>query len=247
MSLISAGFSLGGYKDLIHGLRKRGYRIADYDDVATDKRDVILRHDIDISLESAVAMAEAEREIDALGVYFFLLRSEFYNPFSARGARALERILSLGHRIGLHLDAGLYNDEIVRLEQAAAHEIDVFEKMLGCEVSAVSFHRPAMALLERDGPIAGKPNTYAAKYFRDMGYCSDSRGAWRHGHPFDHAALKSGTALQLLTHPEWWTGEDNEDGALRLRRYLAERSDFLDKELATHCRVHVAGKGRKRG
>ena len=56
--------------------------------------------------------------------------------------------------------------------------------------------------------LADRRNTYESKFFKEIGYCSDSRGGWHHGSPLDHAALGEGRALQLLTHAIWWTGED---------------------------------------
>ncbi|MBT3172708.1 MAG: hypothetical protein HN333_14900, partial [Rhodospirillaceae bacterium] len=76
--------------------------------------------------------------------------------------------------------------------------------MLGRSVPMISFHRPAPALQGREGRIAGRMHAYEPRFFREIGYCSDSRGAWRHGHPLDHAAVVKGKALQLLIHPLWW-------------------------------------------
>ena len=47
-------------------------------------------------------------------------------------------------------------------------------------------------------------HTYEPKFVKDIGYCSDSRGGWHHGHPLSHSSVKEGKALQLLTHPIWW-------------------------------------------
>ena len=51
--------------------------------------------------------------------------------------------------------------------------------------------------------------------------------------------IGTGRALQLLTHPFWWQAPALPP-AERLRRFLAERAELLDRELARHCSVHVS-------
>jgi hypothetical protein len=88
--------------------------------------------------------------------------------------------------------------------------------------------------------VAGRLNAYGRRFVKDMGYCSDSRGAWRFGAPLDHPALAEGRGMQLLIHPFWWT-EPSLSPQERLHRFLAERAAFLDRELERHCLVHRAG------
>jgi hypothetical protein len=77
-----------------------------------------------------------------------------------------------------------------------------------------------------------------------MGYCSDSRGGWYHGHPLDHPSVAQGRALQLLTHPVWWTLPAGEATA-KLKRFLLERYQLLDEELASQCQIHHSGNLRR--
>ena len=48
------------------------------------EKKVLLRHDIDLSLEKALEMAEIEAELGVPAVYFLFLRSPFYNIFSKK-------------------------------------------------------------------------------------------------------------------------------------------------------------------
>ena len=55
---------------------------------------MILRHDVDLSLDAALRMAELEAEAGAAATYFLMTRSEFYNldsPSGERGDRAAAR------------------------------------------------------------------------------------------------------------------------------------------------------------
>ena len=55
-------------------------------------RVVILRHDIDYSLDKAVALAELERELGVSSTYFVLLTSEFYNLLSKDNLSKISKI-----------------------------------------------------------------------------------------------------------------------------------------------------------
>lgn len=228
-------FSPAAYASLIGDLRGRGYETRDFADMHAEKRHLVVRHDIDFSLDAALAMAEQERALDLSSTYFVLLRTEFYNPLSADGLAALGRIAGLGHTVGLHFDAALYPAE--QIEAAIGHECALLEAALGQHVAVVSLHRPAPDLIGHADLIAGRINAYGGRFVTDVGYCSDSRGGWRHGAPLEHKAVAEGRALQLLVHPFWWT-EPMLSPEERLRRFLSERSVFLDRELAKHCLVH---------
>jgi len=234
-------FSTKAYVALVRAFLDHGYAVRSFADAEPDARHLILRHDIDMSLEAAVPIAEAEAALGVSSVYFVLVRSELYNPFSPGSAAALSRIGSLGHEIGLHFDAALYTE--AALEDAAARECAMLEAITGRPVRTISFHRPHAALLGREGLLAGRRHAYEPRFFRDMGYSSDSRGAWHHGHPLAHEAVSAGRALQLLTHPIWWQDPPAAPTA-RLDKFLDARMDALDRTLAAHCDIHVPGRKR---
>jgi len=236
-------FSAPGFEALLRALLDRGYRAMAYDRAEPAAQHLLLRHDLDMSLEAALPIAEIEHRMGLAATYFVLLRSEMYNPFSAAAQIVLDRLHDLGHEIGLHFDAGLYGDDPATLERAGEWECAVLEALLGREVRTVSFHRPAEALQGRAGAFAGRRHAYEPHFFTEMGYCSDSRGAWHHGHPLDHPAAGEGRALQLLTHPIWWTGKGSPEA--RLHAFLRERAARLDQELAAQCDVHKPG-GKRR-
>lgn len=231
---MSDGFSLEGYHELLSNFADLGYQAVSYDRSRPDAAHLILRHDIDMSIDAAVEMAEVEAAAGVASHYFVLLRSELYNPFSKNGLKGLRRILTLGHDVGLHFDASLYGNSEVELDEAAERECSVLEHMLDRRVTVITFHRPAKALLNRAAPLARRLHGYQPRFFRDIGYCSDSRGGWHHDHPLAHTSVAKKTALQLLTHPIWWIGHgdpidklnsfvDRHD--LAAREWLADNSE----------------------
>ncbi len=228
-------FTAAGYRALVEALLARGYEAIGYADADPDAAHLILRHDVDMSLQAAVALAEVERAMDVSAHYFVLLRTEMYNPHSAAGQAAVRRLAALGHRVGLHLDASLYEADLASLDRAAAEECAILEQIAGAPVDLISFHRPAPALLGHPARLAGRRHAYEPAFFADMGYCSDSRGGWHHGHPLDHEAVAEGRALQLLTHPIWWVGERAAPVQERLEGFAAARHRLLLDQLARNC------------
>ncbi|GGE35071.1 hypothetical protein GCM10007276_10710 [Agaricicola taiwanensis] len=224
-------FTLDGYAETIRGLTDRGYRVTGFQDAVPTERHLILRHDIDQSIPRARRMAEREAAEGWCATYFVLLRTEMYNPWSRQATEDLRAMRQLGHEIGLHLDASCYADAEA-MEHGAEAECRALENIIEAPVSLISFHRPAKSLLGGDRRIAGRLHTYMDRFTRDMGYSSDSRGAWRHGHPWQHEAVLQSRALQLLTHSVWWVGSEPQEPHQRLADVLDEHVERLDRDLA---------------
>ena len=227
-------FTRDGYRALLQSLVDKGYQARAYDEADPLSPDLILRHDLDMSLQAAIPIAEIERDLGLRSHYFILLRTEMYTLFSDAGLTALRQIQALGHEIGLHLDASLYDDTPEALEAAANWECGVLEQALQSPVHTISFHRPAPALLGMEQSLGGRTHAYQKRFFSDMGYCSDSRGGWHHGHPLENEAVAEGRALQLLTHPIWWPAT-RQPVQERLDRFAGERYRLLRRELGDNC------------
>lgn len=112
-------FTYDAYRALLSLLREGGYVARNYHNYTDAPRCVIIRHDIDNSLQQAVKLAELEAEENIQSTWFVLLRTDFYNVFSKASKEALDRIQTLGHEIGLHFDEASYTpalrpDEVVQ-------------------------------------------------------------------------------------------------------------------------------------
>ena len=94
-------FNLDHYSELLEAAKAGGYRFSFFEGEPSDG-DLILRHDVDLSLDAAVRMAELEAKADVGATYFLMTQSVFYNLGSPEGERALARLRELGHRVGLH-------------------------------------------------------------------------------------------------------------------------------------------------
>ncbi|MBX5475434.1 MAG: hypothetical protein IRZ20_10535, partial [Thermoleophilia bacterium] len=145
-----------------------------------------LRHDVDMSLDAALAMAELEAERGVAATYFLMTRGDFYNLDGRAGARALARLRELGHRVGLH----------------AVHPHAAFDERFD---PVLAWHTPDPEYMSE--PVDGAVNVMQPPWFHPDRYRSDSNQRWRHGCPHGELAAGAFEWLQLLVHPEIWVYE----------------------------------------
>ncbi|NMM45596.1 hypothetical protein HH303_13960 [Rhodospirillaceae bacterium KN72] len=237
-------FTRAAYRDLLSALLARGYRGTSFSGVVPSRSDLLLRHDIDLWPEIALELARIESDLGLSAEYFFLMNSPLYDPQASAIRQVMVELRAMGHGVGLHFDAALYDDDPDVLDREAARECRDLEAYSEGPVTLVSFHRPAPSLLGRPEPIAGRAHSYQPLYFSDIGYCSDSRGAWRHGHPLDHPAVAKGRAIQLLTHPVWWATDCGGDRDAALAAFVAARGEWVKPAIAETVTGYSAEIGR---
>jgi hypothetical protein len=212
---MSCDFSLEHYRELLRAAKRGGYRFAGFDR-DPEPGDLILRHDVDLSLEGALAVAEAEADEDAWSTWFLMTRSNFYNLDSAVGERTISRLRELGHRVALH---------------AVYPHVDLDERF----DPAVAWHNPDPEYMQAE--IPGAANVMSSRFFDPEHYRSDSNQHWRHGCPHEDLAAGELEWLQLLTHPEIWAFEGDTmresmesmldaDRATRLEHLRGDRIDL---------------------
>jgi UDP-GlcNAc3NAcA epimerase len=244
-------FTLRNYRSLLLRLRDRGYKFAAFpeaESLLTQQRQfVLMRHDIDLSLDKALAMAELEAEARVVSTYFFMIRNDFYNVFSRIGSETIQEILELGHHLGLHFDCAAYPEGVDEsfLAKACAQEVAMLGSWFDRPVEIVSFHRPCnMVLSGNPGISAPLMHTYMPLYTRSICYCSDSTGVWKHGHPLELEATQQGRPLHILVHPVWWN--DQPIAPYQNLLNLTEKSrDAFEVSLAANCQVYRVGESKK--
>jgi hypothetical protein len=213
---MNCAFDLGHYAELLAAAQAGGYRFAFFED-APREGDLLLRHDVDLSLDATLRLAELEAEAGAQATYFLMTESVFYNLASHEGERALERLRELGHRVGLHAVFPR-----VRLDER-------FD-------SVIAWHNPDPEYM--NDPIEGAINVMEPPWFSPATYRSDSNQHWRSGCP--HEELRAGAFpwLQLLTHPEIWAYPGTRMGETMRAMLDAERE--LDLERLAADRIDLS-------
>lgn len=226
-------FTYVAYADLLKQLEYNKYNFVSYFNNISEKKQVILRHDVDMSLGKAVKMAELEYNQGVVSTYFVLVRSDFYNIFSAQSQKLLKRLLKLGHDVGLHFDETLYNFNKTSIYDMVEYEKKLLESVIEIEVKSISMHRPSKVTLDSDYRFKDLVNSYSQEYFKKWKYVSDSRMYWRE----DVEKIISSNAfksLHILTHPIWYNDEGfsmNEILKSFVNSAKKERYDILSHNL----------------
>jgi hypothetical protein len=200
---MSCSFDIAHYRELLEAAKGGGYRFAFFDH-EPQPGEVLLRHDVDLSLDAALALAELEHELGIGATYFVMTRSEFYNLDAVSGERALDRLRALGHRVGLHA-VWPHVDQDGRFDRVLA------------------WHNPEPDFMRE--PVDGFVNVMQAPW-ADV-YRSDSNQHWRQGCPHEELRAHAFERVQLLVHPEIWAYEGSTMRETMLAMLDAERARRL--------------------
>ncbi len=180
-------FSPERYADLLDAILAGPYRLRGFDGGDAVEGMLFLRHDVDLSLEAAVAMAEMEHVRGIRATYLLMTRSNFYNLAAPAGLAAYARLRELGHWVGHHA-----------LHPHADPTIDPgFDRVL-------AWHNPDPAYMA--DAVPGWVNVMEPRFTGDFHwtYRSDSNQTWRRGDPTEELATGRFPWLQLLIHPVLW-------------------------------------------
>ncbi len=74
---MTCDFDLGHYGELLDAARAGGYRFGTFE-AEPKPGDLLLRHDVDLSLEAALELARLEHEREAQATYFLMTESVFF-------------------------------------------------------------------------------------------------------------------------------------------------------------------------
>lgn len=173
-------FTIDHYKEIIELARDKGYaiiKVKDYGNENPFKKGVILlRHDIDWSLEYAYELANIEYDLGVKSSYYVYLHSGTYNALAPESMKMIKEMNDMGHEIGLHYDSR-YDDNPTDFD---------------CKT--VTQHWPASN--QKLNLNILDPNDLPIKYI------SDSGRNWRSKCLCQHLGKED--KLHVNMHPEWW-------------------------------------------
>jgi hypothetical protein len=179
---MSDRFDMREYELLLEAAQEGGFAFRLFDREPVDG-DLLLRHDVDLSLEAALSMARLEAEMGVRATYFLMTRSVFYNLGSHAGEAAVAELRELGHAVAHH---------------AVHPHVDLDARF----DAVVAWHNPDPAYMH--APVDGAVNVMQTPWFDPDHYRSDSNQHWRYGCPHESLGAAEFEWLQLLTHPEIW-------------------------------------------
>jgi hypothetical protein len=199
-------FSYNVYCSLLKVFSKT-HEFVTFKDFSTVKHDgsfLILRHDIDMSPEAALKMAEIERELGVKAAYFILFSASWYNLFDGDYIQFPRKLTEMGHEVGLHYDASVLerinNDNPLEVLLSQSR---ILSDLSGVEIKSIAMHNPSIS---GDDPFRDSPfiNVYHEDYTQRIAYFSDSCGAWRNSFASYLRKQKFPPQMHLLIHPEFW-------------------------------------------
>lgn len=172
------------------------------------KTNLVLQHDVKLSIKKALEFAEFEANIGANSVYYIMVNGDFYNPYCDVNIEKLKMIKDLGHAIGIHYDlSSIKNAEPeTQCLNIQAHRA-ILEYALRYEIRSITFH---------NNGILPNYNLITQLSLTDMmcpdvdqrfKYITDDGGEWKED-PIE--TIMNYQNIQMNTHPVWW-GESGHD------------------------------------
>ena len=239
-------FSFEDYKEILRIIKASG-RYATYKQALTRDSFVLMRHDVEYSVERAYDLAKVEESMDFTSAFFFQWTNNSYNILSRKNMSMVKDMHERGHEIGLHFALnGMTDMELVRKQ--IKKEIDMLSEMFGFEITTFSVHRPSKDILKENIKLPGIINAYQDEFFTfaenvtedspvAVKYMADSNHIWRYGYP-DEKNILGHEKVQILTHPFAWTktGYDNFDNYKAL---VTEKTREMIDSIHNECKDFV--------
>lgn len=234
-------FSYDDYREIIRIIKATG-RYTDYKHALERDKFVLMRHDVEYSVERAYDLSKVEESMDFTSTFFFQWTNNSYNLLSRRNLDMIKDMHERGQTIGLHYALnGLTDMEMARKQ--IEKEINMLSEMCGFQIDTFSVHRPSKDILRANIKIPGILNAYQDEFFTfaeevnentpvAVKYLSDANHIWRYGYP-DEANINGNDKVQILVHPFAWhkNGYDNFNNYVALvEEKYAQMIESIDAE-----------------
>ncbi|MCM1086921.1 MAG: hypothetical protein NC419_02115 [Muribaculaceae bacterium] len=208
-------FSFEDYKEIIRIIKSTG-RYAHYREALGKDKFIIMRHDVEYSVERAYELSRVEQSMDFVSTYFFQWTNNSYNVLSRKNLDMIRDMHERGQHIGLHFALNGMTD-MSEIRKRIQKEMDILSEMFGFEIKEFSIHRPSKDVLRENIKLEGIINAYQDDFFTFaenitnetpvmVKYMSDANHIWRYGYP-DEENITSYDKVQILTHPFAWCKE----------------------------------------
>lgn len=209
------------YRNIIRDIKSTGKAMG-YAEAIGKEEFVIMRHDIEFSIDRAYNMSLVESEENFVSTYFVQITNNSYNAFSKRNIDMLKDMSTRGHHIGLHYHLNGQLDPVL-VRDGVRDQLRIMSEMLGMDINSYSFHRPVKEVYYYNITIPYTINAYSKEFFTfaenvqedddlEVKYIADSKHRWNYGFP-NYETLMKHKKVQILIHPFSWTdrGYDNLD------------------------------------
>ena len=242
MNSINCDFSLRHYFEILDYASSK-YKIGplkEFEKLRKEEKFVILRHDVDFSLEHALLLAKKENERGIRATYFILLQGMHYNALSNENIKIIKKMYNFGHEIGLHYDSNFTKSKL-RLNLQIKKMSEILENIIGEKIFSIAQDNPSIS-----HGINARDNT---EYFDAMNssilknttYFSDSGQNWRRGCVCNH--IDRYNNLYILTHPIWWSEKpiSRESTLLNFIKYDFVKTSKRHKKIQSDLHLYIEG------
>lgn len=203
-------FTLDYYKSLMRGALEMGFMFQTFSAYlgCPASRVVLLRHDVDVSLQYALQIAEVEKELDIRSTFFVRTQSDFYNLLEESNILRLSKLIEWGFEIGLHQELWKFTDDIKKAARLLRCQRLLVEETFGIQLKGVATHLPKKNTIHMDAQFlaeAGFEYRPGSDIFnKDSLFVSDSNKQWK---TYSLAeALTRADKIIACVHPVWWAG-----------------------------------------
>jgi len=210
-------FSYSYYRHMLTTAMDKGFVVSSFENYApTNAKTVIMRHDVDYTLNGVRQVAQIERDLGVTSTFCFRVHAHEYNLFAPHVQELVGEIREMGHEIGLHFEAMAVGRALNRSPRDLMQlEKLIIEQAAGVPVKTASEHRDISHVVHETDYFHDKFSvlefgfenfSMEDRFFREMKYLSDSNAVWREGDLLEH--LDDHSRLQVLVHPDWWFEDD---------------------------------------
>lgn len=169
---------------------------------------LLVRHDVDVSLDAAVTLGGIEAEAGQSSTFFVRIGARGYDVTSGSSRERLRQIVQWGGEIGLHQEVTLTETDADAIATQLRRGRELLEDLVGEPVGGVSTHMPKRtraALTREIIEAAGFRYEAGAATFNPPGrvFLSDSNRSWKGRCPCRYVDSRA-SGIYLLVHPIWW-------------------------------------------
>lgn len=222
------------YREIIRDIQKTG-KACGYEEAQGRDEFIIMRHDIEFSVDRAYRLSQVESEMGFSSTYFAQITNNSYNLFSRKNIQMLREMAQNGHTIGLHYHLNGQRDAVL-VRDGVRDQVRIMSEMLGMPIRCFSFHRPVKEIYYYNIQVPEALNAYSPQFFTfaeqvdehtelEVKYIADSKHRWNYAYP-DYQTLMKYSKIQLLIHPFSWT-EEGYDNLNNFRTLIDEKQAEL--------------------
>ncbi len=212
-----SSFKYNFYEKILRKFIKNDYIISSFENFSKkNKKTLILRHDVDYTINGVLEFANIEKKLGISSTFFFRLHANEYNIFEAQTYQLIKYLKKIGHEIGLHSEIMNFSRAV---DENPLHvlkkEKKILESITGLKIKSFSEHRDISNKIHNTKKFHDvysfkktgfKFNAMEDKFFKEMKYLSDSNANWREGNPLKF--INKHNRFQILIHPDWWFKKD---------------------------------------